>query len=49
MIPAAEANAVPSSETFGLPAEVPHLIAKLRLVPPEILATITRHESEPTA
>jgi hypothetical protein len=34
-------TAVPSTETFGLPAEVPHLIAKLRLVSPELLATIT--------
>jgi hypothetical protein len=37
-------TAVPSSETFGLPPVVPHLIAKLRLLPPELLATITHHE-----
>ena len=42
MIPATETAAVPSAETFGLPPEVPHLIAKLRLVPPEILAQITQ-------
>lgn len=50
MIPAAEANAVPSTETFGLPAEVPHLISKLRLglIPPEVLATITHKEPEAT-
>lgn len=35
-------TAVQSEETFGLPAEVPHLIAKLRLVPPEVIATIIR-------
>ena len=33
-----------STETFGLPAEVPRLIAKLRLLPPEVLAQI----QEPT-
>jgi hypothetical protein len=33
-------TAVPSTETFGLPPVVPHLIAKLRLVSPEVLATI---------
>ena len=42
MIPAAEATTVPSTETFGLPPEVPHLIAKLRLAPPEVLAQITQ-------
>ena len=42
MIPAAETAAVPSVETFGLPPEVPHLIAKLRLVPPEIRDQIIR-------
>jgi len=39
---AAAALAAPAStETYGLPATVPHLIAKLRLVDPAILATIT--------
>lgn len=37
-------TAIPSTETFGLPPQVPHLIAKLRLLPPELLATITRTE-----
>jgi len=31
-------------ETFGLPDTVPHLIAKLRQLPPEVLAQI----QEPT-
>ena len=44
MRPGAESLVVPSTETYGLPAEVPHLIAKLRLVNPEILAQITHHE-----
>jgi hypothetical protein len=39
---AAALAAPPSAETYGLPAQVPHLIAKLRLVDPTILATI-RH------
>jgi len=34
--------AAPSTETYGLPEQCPHLIAKLRLVDPAILATITR-------
>ena len=42
MIPGAELAAVPSTETFGLPADVPHLIAKLRLVPEEIREQIIR-------
>ena len=37
-------TAVHSEETFGLPPEVPHLIAKLRNLSPELLATITHHE-----
>ena len=41
MTASAALTAVHSEETFGLPPEVPHLIAKLRLVPPEVLATIT--------
>lgn len=32
--------AVPSTETFGLPADVPHLIAKLRNLSPELRALI---------
>jgi hypothetical protein len=31
---------VKDQETFGLPATVPHLIAKLRNLPPETIATI---------
>ena len=41
-------TAVPSTETFGLPVEASHLIAKLRMLPPELLATIT-HTEEHTA
>jgi len=37
----------PSTETYGLPANVPHLIAKLRLVDPTVLAQIT-HPNEAT-
>ena len=33
-------TATTSSETFGLPPQVPHLIGKLRAMPPELLATI---------
>ncbi|AYR01564.1 hypothetical protein PP639_gp064 [Arthrobacter phage Seahorse] len=33
-------TAVPSTETFGLPPEASHLIAKLRVMPPEQRATI---------
>lgn len=29
-----------STETYGLPAEAEHLIAKLRVMPPELLALI---------
>jgi hypothetical protein len=42
-------TAVQSTETFGLPAEVPHLIAKLRLVSPEVLATIMHKDQDLTA
>ena len=45
MRPGAELSAARSVETFGLPAEVPHLIAKLRQLPQEVLAQITQ---EPT-
>lgn len=42
MIPAAERNAVPSTETFGLSHDQTHLIAKLRLglVPADVLNRI---------
>jgi hypothetical protein len=33
--------APPRTETYGLPEQCPHLIAKLRLVDPAILAAIT--------
>lgn len=36
--------ALSSAETFGLPAEASHLIAKLRNMPPELLATIMNTE-----
>jgi len=39
---------VPSTETFGLPPTVPHLIAKLRLVDPAVLAQITHHNTKET-
>ena len=45
MRPGAELPAARSVETFGLPDTVPHLIAKLRQLPPELLAQITQ---EPT-
>lgn len=35
-----ELAAVPSTETFGLPPEASHLIAKLRNMPPEQRASI---------
>ena len=35
-----------SEETFGLPPEAAHLIAKLRNMPPEQLATITEKETK---
>jgi hypothetical protein len=40
---------VQSTETYGLPATVPHLIAKLRLVDPAVLAQITHKNPEATA
>jgi len=40
---------VPSTETYGLPETVPHLIAKLRLVDPAVLAQITHKTPEATA
>lgn len=42
MIPAAEANAVHSTETFGLSHDQTHLIAKLRLglIPADVLNKI---------
>ena len=40
---------VPSTETYGLPPTVPHLIAKLRLVDPAVLAQITHKDPEATA
>jgi hypothetical protein len=33
-------TAVPSTDTFGLPPQASHLIAKLRVMPPEQRATI---------
>ena len=45
MRPGAELSAAQSVETFGLPDTVPRLIAKLRQLPPEVLALITQ---EPT-
>ena len=39
-------TAVHSSETFGLPPQAEHLIAKLRLLPPEILALITNEATK---
>ena len=33
-------TANPSTETFGLPPDVPHLIGKLRKLSPELLALI---------
>lgn len=46
MTATAALTAVQSEETFGLPPEASHLIAKLRLVPPEILATIIRTKEQ---
>ena len=40
---------VPSTETYGLPENVPHLIAKLRLVDPAVLAQITHHNTQERA
>jgi hypothetical protein len=40
-IPVAALTAVHSTETFGLPPQAEHLIAKLRLLSPELLATLT--------
>jgi hypothetical protein len=39
---------VQSTETYGLPATVPHLIAKLRLVDPTVLAQITHNNTKET-
>lgn len=41
MTATAALTAAHSDETFGLPPEASHLIAKLRMLPPEILATLT--------
>jgi hypothetical protein len=38
-------NAVHSTETFGLRHNQEHLIGKLRNMPPELLATITKTEA----
>ncbi|WNT44955.1 hypothetical protein SEA_ABBYDAISY_61 [Arthrobacter phage AbbyDaisy] len=40
-------TAVPSNETFGLPPEASHLIAKLRAMPPEQRATIMTTKENP--
>jgi hypothetical protein len=42
---AAALAAPPSVETYGLPEQVPHLIAKLRLVDPTIHATNTTRKA----
>jgi hypothetical protein len=42
---AAALTATPSTETFGLPPQAEHLIAKLRNMPPELLALITNTEA----
>ena len=39
---------VPSTETYGLPPQAAHLIAKLRLVDPAVLAQITHHNNKET-
>jgi hypothetical protein len=41
----AAATAVTSNETFGLPPQAGHLIAKLRAMSPELLALITNTEA----
>jgi hypothetical protein len=41
----AAATAVTSNETFGLPPQAGHLIAKLRNMSPELLATLTKTEA----
>jgi hypothetical protein len=41
----AAAPAVTSTATFGLPQQAGHLIAKLRNMPPELLALITSTEA----
>jgi hypothetical protein len=38
-------TATPSTETFGLPPQASHLIGKLRNMPPELLALITKTEA----
>ena len=45
MTATAALTAVHTDETFGLPPEASHLIAKLRLLPPELLATITHKDA----
>ena len=47
MIPRAAAAAVPSTETFGLPEDVPALIAKLRGMDPAQLANILKPKEKP--
>ena len=51
MIPAAERLAVPSTETFGITADVPHLIAKLRLglIPADVLDRMNHPTQEKEA
>lgn len=41
--------AAPSTESFGLPEAVPHLIAKLRNLPPELLAAIQNRADQDVA
>jgi hypothetical protein len=40
MTASAALTAVPSTETFGLPAQTPRLIAKLRAMDPTLFASI---------
>ena len=43
MIPAVQPQ---STESFGLPPTVPHLIAKLRAMDPALLATVTNRKQD---
>jgi hypothetical protein len=49
MTATAAATAIPSEETFGLRHNQDRLIAKLRQLPPDLLATITTRTKEHTA
>jgi hypothetical protein len=39
-------TAIHSTETFGLPPEADRLIHKLRMMPPELLADITKADTK---